>query len=423
MFYILFILYLVLFCWLISRIPFFTNTGLTSRLLIALFIIRILFMIAGCYLNLYVLPVSDVVEFQRLGDEQFHLIFSNPHQYVANIFHNPYEHGYARVFDDAHSFWNNLRNILIAKMVSLFDFLSFKNFWINSLFFNFLIFFGCAALYKVFIRVFPQSSIPLILCIFLLPSALFFSSMIHRDGLLFLAISMVVYHLYFFRKKGKALKKIAIVFLFLLLIFCLRNFVFLLLIPALVAWRLAEKFPKKTLLIFVTTYCLGMLLFFLSGFISAKIDFPAYVAKRQESFIEIGKQGTSTIKVDALQPSFRGFIKNAPQAFDLAFLRPYLSKINQLFFAPFALEILFIQILLALLLIFHKKLIEIQPIIYFSLFFSISVVMIGGYVVPIIGAMVRYRSIYFVFMMIPVVCYIDWQAVVKVFKRKNPAPP
>jgi hypothetical protein len=247
--------------------------------------------------------------------------------------------------------------------------------------------------------------------------------MIHRDGLLFLAISMVVYHLHFFRKKGKALKKIAIVFLFLLLIFCLRNFVFLLLIPALVAWRLAEKFPKKTLLIFVTTYCLGMLLFFLSGFISAKIDFPAYVAKRQESFIEIGKQGTSTIKVDALQPSFRGFIKNAPQAFDLAFLRPYLSKINQLFFAPFALEILFTQILLVLLLIFHKKLIEIQPIIYFSLFFSISVVMIGGYVVPIIGAIVRYRSIYFVFMMIPVVCYIDWQAVVKIFTRKNAAPP
>ncbi len=423
MFYILFIFYLVLFCWSISRIRFFTNTGLTSQLLIALFIMRVLFMIAGCYINLYVLPISDVVEFQRLGDEQFHLIFSNPHEYVANIFHNPYDHGYARVFDDAHSFWNNLRNILIAKMVSIFDFFSFKNFWINSLFFNFLVFFGCAALYKVFIRVFPQSAIPLILCIFLLPSALFFSSMIHRDGLIFLAIAMVVYHVYFFRKKDNALKKIAIISLFLFLIFSLRNFVFLLLIPALVAWRLAEKFPKKTVLIFVTTYGLGLLFFFLSGIISAKIDFPAYVAKRQESFIEIGKQGNSTIKVDALQPSFGGFIKNAPQAFDLAFLRPYLSKTNQLLFAPFALEIFFIQVLLVLLLIFHKKFIEIQPIIYFSLFFSISVIMIGGYVVPIVGAIVRYRSIYFIFMMIPVMCYIDWQAILKVFMRKNQAPP
>ena len=423
MFYILFIFYLALFCWLITRIRFFKNTGLTNQLLIALFIVRILFMLASCYVNLYVLPVSDVVDFQRLGDEQFHLIFTNPHEYLTNIFHSPYVHGYTRVFDDYHSFWNNFRTILIVKMVSIFDFFSFKNFWINSLFFNFLVFFGCAALYKVFIRVFPQSAIPLIICIFLLPSALFFSSMIHRDGLIFLAIAMVVYHLYFFRKKDNVLKKIAIISLFLFLIVCLRNFVFLLLIPALVAWRLAEKFPKKTLLIFITIYCLGLLFFFLSGFISAKIDFPAYVAKRQESFIEIGKQGTSTIKVDALQPSFGGFIKNAPQAFNLAFLRPYLSKTSQLLFAPFALEIFSMQILLVLLLIFHKKIIEIQPIIYFSLFFSISVIMIGGYVVPIIGAIVRYRSIYFIFMMIPVMCYIDWQALLKVFKRETQAPP
>jgi hypothetical protein len=30
-----------------------------------------------------------------------------------------------------------------------------------------------------------------------LPSALFFTAMIHRDGLIFLSISMIVYHLYF----------------------------------------------------------------------------------------------------------------------------------------------------------------------------------------------------------------------------------
>lgn len=419
MIYILFTAYLVFFCRVITRMRFFKNTGLLPRLLVALFIVRILVMIAGCYINLYVLPVSDTVGFHNMGTDDFNLLLSNPSQYFNEIFHNPYAHGYSRLFDDYHSFWNNLRTILVVKMVSIFDFFSFKNFWINSLLFNFIIFFGCAALYKVFIRVFPQSPVPLILCIFLLPSALFFSTMIHRDGLIFLAISMVVYHFYFFKKEGNFLKKIIIISLFLLLIFCLRNFVFLLLIPALVSWRLAEKFPKKSLIIFMATYSLGLLYFFLSGFISSKTDFPAYVAKRQESFIEIGKQGNSTINVDRLQPSFESFIKNAPQAFDLAFLRPYLSKINQPLYAAFALEILLMQVLLVLLIIFHKKVLEIQPIIYFNLFFSISVVMIGGYVVPIIGAMVRYRSIYLVLLMIPVMCYIDWQAVLKIFSRKK----
>lgn len=419
MFYILFIIYAVFFCWLITRIRFFRNTGLLPQLLIALFIIRILVMIAGCYVNLYILPISDTVAFHNMGTDEFNLLLANPREYFSQIFHNPYVHGYSRLFDDYHSFWNNLRTILIVKMVSIFDFFSFKDFWINSLFFNFIVFFGCAALYKVFIRVFPQSGIPLILCIFLFPSALFFSAMIHRDGLIFLAISMVVYHLYFFEKKGNTFKKIVIISLFLLLVFCLRNYVFLLLIPALLAWRLAEKFPKKSLMIFVVTYSLGLLFFFLSGFISSKIDFPAYVAKRQESFIQIGKQGNSTIKVDTLKPTFGSFIKNAPQAFDLAFLRPYLSKINEPVFAPFALEIFLMQLLLVLLIFFHRKTPEIEPVIYFIVFFSISALLIGGYVVPIIGAIVRYRSIYFIFLMIPVMCYIDWNSALKVFKRKK----
>jgi hypothetical protein len=418
LFYILFIIYAVFFCWLITRIRFFRSTGLLPQLLVALFIVRILVMIAGCYVNLYILPVSDTVAFHNMGTDDFNLLLRNGREYFSQIFHNPYVHGYSRLFDDYHSFWNNLRTILIVKMVSIFDFFSFKDFWINSLFFNFIVFFGCAALYKVFVRVFPQSGIPLILCIFLFPSALFFSAMIHRDGLIFLAISMVVYHLCFFEKKGNTFKKIVIISLFLLLIFCLRNYVFLLLIPALMAWMLAEKFPKKSLMIFVATYFLGLLFFFLSGLISPKIDFPGYVAKRQESFIQIGKQGNSTIKVDTLKPTFGSFIKNAPQAFDLAFLRPYLSKINETAFAPFALEILLIQILLVLLIFFHKKTPEIQPIIYFNLFFSISALLIGGYVVPIIGAIVRYRSIYFIFLLIPVVCYIDWTTALQLKRKK-----
>ncbi|WP_158605189.1 hypothetical protein [Hanamia caeni] len=418
LFYILFIIYAVFFCWLITRIRFFRSTGLLPQLLVALFIVRILVMIAGCYVNLYILPVSDTVAFHNMGTDDFNLLLRNGREYFSQIFHNPYVHGYSRLFDDYHSFWNNLRTILIVKMVSIFDFFSFKDFWINSLFFNFIVFFGCAALYKVFVRVFPQSGIPLILCIFLFPSALFFSAMIHRDGLIFLAISMVVYHLYFFKKGGNIFKRIVIISLFLLLIFCLRNYVFLLLIPALMAWMLAEKFPKKSLMIFVATYFLGLLFFFLSGLISPKIDFPGYVAKRQESFIQIGKQGNSTIKVDTLKPTFGSFIKNAPQAFDLAFLRPYLSKINETAFAPFALEILLIQILLVLLIFFHKKTPEIQPIIYFNLFFSISALLIGGYVVPIIGAIVRYRSIYFIFLLIPVVCYIDWTTALQLKRKK-----
>lgn len=412
MFYLLFIFYSVLFCWLITRIKFFRKSGLPIQTLIVLFIIRIFSLLVGCYFNLYVLPVSDSLTFHHMGIVEFNLLFKNPHEYFVNIFNSPYVHGYSRLLDDSNSFWNNLRNNLIAKMLSVFDFLSFKNFWINTLFFNFFVFFGSVALYKVFISIFPKAFSQLLFCIFLLPSALFFSAMIHRDGLILLSLSMIVYHLFFLmRSHHLSVKKILSITLFLLLIFLLRNFVFLALIPALIAWILASRFPQKAFLSFAMVYVITTILFFTSGFISTKTNLPNYVAQRQQSFIKIGKLGNSTLNVGKLKPTVKGFMINAPQAFNLVLMRPYLSRIGKLEFAPFALEIFIMEILFFLFVIFHKRDRLVNPVIYFSLFFSLTMLMMAGFTVPIIGAIVRYRSIYFIFLLIPIVSYIDWEKI------------
>jgi hypothetical protein len=243
--------------------------------------------------------------------------------------------------------------------------------------------------------------------------------MIHRDGLIFLSISMIIFHLYFTLKAGKSsLKNVLIVIFFLLLIFLLRNFVFLALIPALTGWIITYKFPQKAFLSFLIVYIITVAAFFASGYISPKVNFPQYVANRQQSFIEIGKAGNSTIPVKKLEPNIKGFIKSAPMAFNLALMRPYLSKIVTPSFAPFALEIFLIEILLVLLIFFHKPIRDVDPVIYFILFLSITMLMMTGYTVPIIGAIVRYRSIYFIFLLIPVVCYIDWQKLIRLFNSK-----
>ncbi|MEO9100423.1 MAG: hypothetical protein ABI267_08885 [Ginsengibacter sp.] len=355
-----------------------------------------------------------------MGVVEFNLLFHNPHEYLANLFHNPYVNGYSRILDDYHSFWNNIRSILIAKMLSVFDIFSLKNFWINTLFFNFLIFFGCVALYKVFINLFPKCYYPLIFIIFLLPSALFFSAMIHRDGLIFLSISMIVYHLYFllnYRSFSK--KRILIISLFLILIFLLRNFVFIALISALVAWIIAHKFTKRAFLSFVVIYLIAGILFFCSGLISSKTDLPKYMSERQKSFIEVGKLANSNVPLQTLSPNFKSFIINAPQALNHALMRPYLSKIKNWQFAPFAVEILFFEILFLLFIFFHKKKMVINPVIYFCLFLGFSMMMMIGYTVPIIGSIVRYRSIYLIFLLIPIIGYMDWEKILNLFKNQR----
>jgi hypothetical protein len=377
-------------------------------------------LIISCCINLYYLPVSDSVILNGMGIEEFRLLFENPHEYLVNIFHTNTPDAYSRLLDDSHSFWNNLRTNLILKMLSIFNIFSLKSFLINTLFFNFLIFFGFVALYKVFIKIFPASFYQLIICIFLLPSALFFSSEIHRDGLILLSLSMIIYHLFFILNNQQfSWERILPITLFLLLIFFLRNFVFITLIPAIIAWILSKKFSKHVFICFVSVYVFSTIIFFCSGFISSRASLPQYVSSRQQSFIEIGKMGASTININPLYPNVKSFLMNAPEALDHALLRPYLSKIGSVQYMPFALEIFIIEISFLIFLIYRKKNILIDPLIYFGVFFSLTMLLITGYTVPIIGAIVRYRSIYLIFLLIPLVCYTDWKKFARLFLSRN----
>lgn len=421
MIYLLFILYCVLFCWLIPRIPFFKKSGLPSRLLLTLFVLRILVLIVSSYLNRYYFPVSDSVTLNKFGIDEYHLLFQNPHEYFVNIFQSNSPEAYSRLLDDSHSYWNNLRTNLLIKMLSIFNLLSFEDFLINTLFYNFLVFFGFIALFRVFIKIFPKCYYLLITAIFIFPSAFFFTSMIQRDGLILLSLSMIIYHIFFILNDQFSLKRTALIVFFLLVIFLLRNFVLITLIPALIAWLIANKFPKYAFLSFLVVYALTTVLFFSSGYISPRANLPQYVSSRQTSFIYIGKEGNSTISIKPLHPNLKSFISNAPQAFNHAVMRPYLSEATRIEYVPFALEVFIIELIFVVFLFYHQKNLLINPLIYFCVFFSVTMLFITGYTVPIIGAIVRYRSIYLLFLTIPMLCYTDWQRVKNtiILKRKS----
>jgi hypothetical protein len=92
-------------------------------------------------------------------------------------------------------------------------------------------------------------------------------------------------------------------------------------------------------------------------------------------------------------------------------MRPYVWELNNLLYIPFSVEILVFEILFLLFIFFRKKNIQIPPLIYFCFFFSLTMFLIIGYTIPIIGAIVRYRSIYFIFLLTPIVCYTDWKKI------------
>ena len=416
MFYLLFTLYLILFCWLITRIRFFKESKLGNRILIALFLIRVFVGLVNGYINLYYYPVSDTVGFQFQGIEEYHLLFQNPSEYFTNIFHSNHNMGYGNFLESSDSFWNDTRSNLIVKMLSVFNIFSRMNFFINSLFYNFLIFFGTVALYRVFIKTFPAYRLVLIACIFLLPSVIYFSSSVHRDGLIYLSLSMVVYHLFFMMQNKKySFKNILTILIFLALILLLRNFVFITLVPAIIAWMFAERKPKYAFMIFSGIYLFITVLFFCTGFLPPSFNLPAHVSSRQIDFIIIAKRGASAININPLYPNFRSFLNNIPQALNHSFMRPYLTEHLNFLYIPSGLEILCYEMLFLLFIFFRKKNITFSPLICFSVFFAITMFLVIGYTIPIIGAIVRYRSIYLPFILIPVICFTDWEKLKRIF--------
>ncbi len=416
MLYLLFTFYLVLFCWLITRIRFIKESKLENRILIALFLIRVFVGLVNGYISLYYYSVSDSSYFQLQGVEEYHLLLQHPLQYFTNIFHSNHNIGYGNFLESSNSYWNDTRSNLIVKLLSLFNIFSRTNFFINSLFYNFLIFFGTVALYKVFIKEFPSQRVVLCISIFLLPSVIYFSSSIHRDGLIYLCLSMVIYYLYFMMADRKySFKNIFICLVYLALILLLRNFVFITLTPAIIAWILAEHKPKYSLAIFSGIYLFISILFFCSAYLPAAFNLPAHVSSRQLDFIEIAKGGSSAISVNPLYPNFLSFLKNIPQAINHSLMKPYLTEHNNFLYIPSGLEVLCYEILFLAFIIFRKKNKAAAPLIYFSVFFSCTMFLVIGYTIPIIGAIVRYRSIYLPLIMIPLICYTDWKRLEEIF--------
>ena len=406
--YLLFFIYLIFFCWLVYKIKFIKECGLNQQTVITLFLIRVAAGLINGYINTYYYPGSDVAAFQHDSIVEYELLIHNPKTFLSNIFQ--YNNSYTAFLDTTDSFWNNLRSDFIIKLLSIFNIFSRCNFFINTLFFNFLVFFGAVAFYKVFYAIYSENKKLLIAAIFLLPSVIYFTSAIHRDGLIYLALGIISYNLFFLIKEKLFLfRKLFCLFLGIILIFFLRNFVLIALIPAITAFVILSKKNTQPLLYFISVYAIFIFLFFFSAYLHPALNFPNYVSTRQIDYIEIAKQSGSAININPLFPSFRSFLNNAPQALNHCLMRPYLTE-NTAWFSIFAaLEIFLYEALFLLFVFFRKKDRTSDTFIYFCIFFSISMFLMIGYTIPIVGALVRYRSIYFPLILVPVLFNIDWK--------------
>lgn len=414
MYYLLFAFYFAIGCFVINRINFIKRAGIGTRTILLLFSLKIAAGILIGWMSQKFYPQgSDYWGLNDAGWREYKLLTTDPIQFFTEIFRSSYDN-YGGVFDSVNSYWNDLKNTLIGKMLAFCNIFSRGNYYINSLFFNFIGFFGHVALYRVFADIFRNKKWPVITGCFLLPSALYFSSGIHKDLVVFTLLGFFCYALYFSLKdRFKPLYIITILISFIGLVL-IRNFVAVALIPATTAWLISRKTTLKPVIIFISTYILMFLGCWFIQLLDPGIKPLEVVSDKQRAFIEL-PVASSQLELAVLEPTVKSFTKNFPQAVNHSFFRPYLWERPTNFLIPLAIE-LFLYQLLFVIWIFRRTNTNynVTGFISFALFLSVSLLLFIGYIVPNTGSIVRYRSLYLPFLLTPLLCTIRMKKYIKI---------
>lgn len=397
--WLIFFIYLFLFSWLITQIGFIKRSGLSSKLIIGLFLIKVAAGIA--YFQFHSQPQykyrSDTWKFYNESLQETKFLKKDPGGFVSDFFISGYD-GRGNLFSDSNSYWNDVRDTVVIKLMAAVNVFTFNNYYADIIFFNFVFFIGLIAFYRLMKILYPDKKYGLIATIFFIPSFLFWCSGIHKDGLIFSALGLVMYFFHSVLNRRKIILSSAIILICLLFIFFLRNYLVFLLLPSLFAGWLVHIFPSKKWLILSMLFFSGLVLFFAAKYIHSSLDLPSYIVDKQQQFKKL--EGNSVVQTSDLQPSFQSFITNLPTAIDMGFFRPRPNE-KGLISLVASVEVILIWFLVFLGIICRRKNVSVSPLAVSCLIFAILTLLVIGYTVHFSGAIVRYRALVLPFLVAP----------------------
>jgi hypothetical protein len=416
MFIIGILFYSIVFIFIINRI-IRNKTQLTVTELSLAFLFKVAL---GClygYIYGHFYNGDDTWMFQKYSQEELQLLFNDPLLFITKL--GP-AHTFAWL---GGTFWQNmsawihtLENNLIVKILTIGNIFGGSNYYINVVFFNFVLFWGHYWLFSLYMQEFPQKRKPLLLLIFFFPPLVFWLSGIRGDGMVLFFVALLLLH---FRRWLYNNNKWSILYFVLgvfgIIIF--RSQVLLLLIPALTAWYISVKFNRKPLATYCWVFATGALLFFATAWFSPQMNLPGVIAQRQHDFMEL--KGTR-FQLDTLQPTLGSFMRVLPQALSHTFVRPYIWEAQgalQLMTSA-AIIIFWLMVIISIIKkdIYWKDLLC-KPLILFSLSFGITLYIFIGYTIPFPGAIVRYKAIpELLLLAVPVIC-TNWAFAPKINKK------
>lgn len=304
--------------------------------------------------------------------------------------------------------WHNKGSFTMVRLHAFFGLFSGNKYFVNIIFWNLLATIGLVLLWRAVYSTVETSNKKRYLQAFLClnPSLLFWASGAHKEGIALFTIGIIL----FFATKNprnwaeSLMGKLGVSLLLLFtcgLLYCTRHYYFAMLLVAVFVFLLAKIFQyKKTSIFyfFAGVYALGIGVVVALDLVLKLEILKPLVAFRNE-FITV-TQGRSDFDLPLIKTSWQAVSEQIPVAFINTFLRPFPWDIIHFRSFLACAETLSLLALFVFLLLKIKWNKQAQALPFLLIFFGVSSMLTIGLVVDNSGAIVRYRSVPYILLLV-----------------------
>ncbi|MCB0765389.1 MAG: hypothetical protein KDB84_11825, partial [Flavobacteriales bacterium] len=321
----------------------------------------------------------------------------------------------SNLYNDAHT---------IIRFNAVVRIISFGEFHVHTVIAAFLSLTGMVGMYRAFVGFLKGRERALIIAVFLLPSVLFWASGVIKESLLFFGLGMVVHQV--MRMIGGRITPLGIAVLVLcaVLLFFLKFYVLLSLVPALVLYAWCRRRPKyDPWALALVVYGCALLLVLSTPYLIPGLDILQVVAAKQQDFIGLVREmgSGSFVMPPRLEPDLLSFVKLAPYALYITLLGPLVHATPGLLGMFAAVENVGLLLFLVVCSIHRQRARNHHRDLLLALFlYVILLSLVIGWTSPVMGAVVRYRTPVLPFLMIWGLLLVDTERLFARWPRLRP---
>jgi len=387
--------YTFIFLFIMSKLTF----AISTKKLQLFFLLKLLFGGIYAYIHYYHYE-GDTWEYFKYGKILFDVFQESPVEFFRlTIMPRPnvIPAKWAEIADVI-PYWYQSSGYTMIRIQAILHFFSLGNYPVHVVFWNFFSTLGLAYIYTSIRKLHKDDNSVLLYSIFLIPSFLFWGSGVHKEAVCFFSLGIILHHSLKLIKEPTRLFRWALVLSNAFLLLLIRPYAFLLFLPILLTLAWCRNNSKAVLGKYAVIYAASSIFVII---ISTFTSFNVFekIRRMQEVYYKyyIGASDVSIPRVDA---DLTSILMAAPTGFYNVVFRPTYWD-TQNFLASLAFWETYILLALFLFFFIYGRFVlaEKQILFYGFLFFSITYILLIGITINNLGAIVRYRSVPYLFLL------------------------